>query len=303
VNPNRFMVFGLQSSGKTTFAAALWHLLDSGEVPTALLKGKHVGDFRYLEEIAKNWCEGWRVERTGTQRVEEIKINLLHPTSGTELLLEFADLSGEALEVAFARRLCAPTFVELIKDASGILLFVSADRIVDDVTILDALAGENMEDDPEDAEDEAGENADRDGGASRAEDPPWDATKTPHQVQLVDLLEALRVSPFGKLPFKVAVIVSAWDLTVETSAEKWLAKKLPLLDQYLRHGGDTLDVRVYGVSAQGGQLSKRGEKPGADRDRLLSLVPSKRIKIVGQDVAEHDLTSPLLWLSGLDEKA
>ena len=36
----RYMVFGIQASGKTTFAAALWHLVDSEEIPTALIKGK-----------------------------------------------------------------------------------------------------------------------------------------------------------------------------------------------------------------------------------------------------------------------
>jgi hypothetical protein len=100
----------------------------------------------------------------------------------------------------------------------------------------------------------------------------------------------------------VAVIVSAWDLTDETSAEEWLAKRLPLLAQYLQNGDGILDVRTYGVSAQGGQLSKKGDPPSPDRERLLSLLPSKRIKIVGTDVMEHDLTGPLLWLSGLDKK-
>lgn len=288
MNPNRYLVFGFQSSGKTTFAAALWHLLDSNEVQTALVKGKHVGDFRYLEEIAQSWCEGWQVERTKTQQVEEVKINLREPKSGTELVLEFTDLSGETFEKAFATRLCSPAFVDIVTDASGLLLFVSADRIVDDVTILEAFSGDDGEDGS--------------GGQAHGEEKPWDPAKTPLQVQIVDLLQALRLSPFLKAPFRVAVIVSAWDLAVEPSADAWLAKKMPLLDQYLQHSDGTVAVRVYGVSAQGAPLSKKGEAPAPDRDRLLSLVPSKRIKIVGQDVAEHDLTVPLLWLNGIGKK-
>ena len=55
---------------------------------------------------------------------------------------------------------------------------------------------------------------------------------------------------------------------------------------------------------KGGRLSKKGEAPGPDRERLLAFErPSERIKIVGTDVREHDLTGPLLWLSGLDKKA
>ena len=119
-------------------------------------------------------------------------------------------------------------------------------------------------------------------------------------MQLVDLLQALRLEPFRRDPFKIAVIVSAWDLTVETSADVWLAQKHPLLDQYLRSGEGAIDVCVYGVSAQGGPLSKKGDPPTPEREQLLSMVASKRIKVVGNGAGEHDLTHPLLWLSGLD---
>lgn len=281
------MVVGLQASGKTTFAAALWHLLDGREVPTALAKGKHEGDFRYLEEIAQSWCEGWRVERTKSEEIQHVRINLRHPSSMGELALEFTDLSGESFEGAFARRLCMPSLVELAKAAEGMLLFVSADRLVDSVTILDALPDEDLQDE-----------------AEERTEIPWDPAKTPHQVQLVDFLEALRLRPFEMLPCKVAVVISAWDLTDAPSPDAWLAEKMPLLDQYLRNADGARAVRVYGVSAQGGQLSTKGHGPGPDQDRLLTLrPPSKRIQIVGQDVAEHDLTRPLLWLSKLDENA
>ena len=313
MNPNRYMVFGFQESGKTTFAAALWHLLDSREIPTALIKGKHVGEFRYLEEIAQSWCEGWRVERTGDQ-FEDIQINLCHPRSGTELVLEFTDLPGEKFEKAFSTRLCTPALVDLAREASGLLLFVSADRYVDDVTILDALGAQAEEGElagavhwtanagsPESAQTSG--SGDGKPTTSASNEPPWDPDKTPLQVRLVDLLQAMQVEPFGKKPVKVAVIVSAWDLTVETSAEVWLAKRYPLLDQFLRNGQGALEVRVYGVSAQGGQLSKKGEPPSPDRERLLALNhASERIKIVGLDARAHDLTCPLLWLSGLDKQ-
>jgi hypothetical protein len=305
------MVFGFQGSGKTTFAAALWHLLDSREIQTALIKGKHVGEFGYLEEIAQLWCEGWRVERTKTDQIEDVQINLRHPASETELVLEFTDLPGEKFEKAFSTRLCTPAFVDLVKEASGLLLFVSADRYIDDVTILDALGAQPEEeaiapqDDEQPRENAAAQDSGKGNPATQGSDePPWDPNKTPLQVQLVDLLEAMQVAPFERKPFKVAVIVSAWDLTDETSAEQWLARRYPLLDQFLRNGQGALDARIYGVSAQGGELCKKGEAPGPDRDRLLALDrPSERIEIVGTEVREHDLTCPLLWLSGLDRRA
>lgn len=96
------------------------------------------------------------------------------------------------------------------------LLFVSADRRNDDsVTILDAFDAEEDETQP-------------------AVDPNrWDPTKAPPQVQLVDLLQCLRREPFLTAPMRVAVVVSAWDLTPEgeMDAAAWLRDKYPLLCQ------------------------------------------------------------------------
>jgi hypothetical protein len=282
----RCMVFGIQESGKTTFAAALWHLVDSEEIPTALIKGKHVGDFTYLQEISGSWAEGYEVERTKLQQVENIRVNLLHAASNNEMTLEFDDLSGETLEQAFATRYCPEKFVELVKSAEGMLLFLSTNRKNDDaVTILDVF----------DAEEDA---------THPAADPNhWEPKKAPLQVQLVDLLQCLQRPPFEAKPMKVALVVSAWDLAPDggTDAEKWLKDRYPLLSQYLNNSEGILDLRVYGVSAQGGRLSKKKDGPGLDREKLLAVVPaSKRIRIVGPEVAEHDITRPLLWLADLE---
>jgi hypothetical protein len=282
----RCMVFGIQESGKTTFAAALWHLVDSEEIPTALIKGKHVGDFTYLQEISGSWAEGYEVERTKSQQVENIQVNLRHAASGDEMTLEFDDLSGETFEHAFARRYCPEKFVELVKNAEGMLLFLSASRRNDDaVTILDVF----------DAKEDA---------THPAADPDhWEPEKAPLQVQLVDLLQCLQRPPFEVAPMKVALVVSAWDLAPDggADAEKWLRDRYPLLSQYLNNSEAILDLRVYGVSAQGGRLSQKKDGPGPDREKLLATVPaSKRIRIIGPEVAEHDITRPLLWLAGLE---
>src|ERR1700730_14251019 len=127
-NSKNYLVFGLSGAGKSTFAAARWHLVDSREVPTVLAKGIHSGNFGYLEKIAQRWCDGWRLERTKSEQVEDVRINLRHDESGVEFSLEFRDIAGESLETAFTTRYCDPEFVELVKQADGMMLFVSADR-------------------------------------------------------------------------------------------------------------------------------------------------------------------------------
>jgi hypothetical protein len=285
----RHLVMGLQASGKTTFAAALWHLIDTGETPTALLKGRHSGEFHYLEEIAQFWAEGWKVPRTDTNRIERVSVNLKHAGSRDDIVLEFADLSGETYERAFATRSSSAAFMELVQRMDGLLLFVSADRKIDGVTIADiatfmpelASAEEEDEIEPESA---------------------WNAITAPHQVQLVDLLQIISQAPLGKEPSRVAVIISAWDLSPEPDPDFWLASRMPLLDQVLRANKDRIPFRVYGVSAQGGRLPSK-EKPNSESDReklLTHAKPSTRIRVVGHSAGEHDLTHPIRWLSSLE---
>jgi hypothetical protein len=306
----KYLVFGLSEAGKSTFAAALWHLVDSREVPTVLTKGLHSGNFAYLEKIAKRWSDGWRLERTKSEEVEDVRINLRHDGSGVEFSLEFRDIAGESLQNAFATRYCDPDFVELVKKADGMLLFVSANYEVDGVTILDVMArlgetDDDPEDDDDDYEDELKDEEPNDNPAPALpeEDPAYEPAKTPVQVRLVDLLQSLRLDPFSKKPFRIAVIVSAWDLAKFETADEWLAKSMPLLDQFLRGGEIADDVRIYGVSAQGGAYpsKKKANKDDDDRQRIMSIRPaSKRIRVVGHGANQHDLTHPLRWLSGLE---
>ncbi len=282
---------GLQASGKTTFAAALWHLVDSREVPTALKKGRHEGDFKYLEEIAATWAEGYTQGRTHSETAEEIRINLLHEGSATEICLQFSDIAGESYEAVFATRQCGEEFLSLVNRAEGILLFVSAQRKADDTTLLDAAQVMSS------ATESPASEADSEVEAQ----PDWDPAKTPQQMQLVDLLTSFRSHPFHKSTRKVAVVISAWDLSRTADPTKWLKDKMPLLHQYLTAAENGYGWTVYGVSAQGGELNGRdAAREGKDRAKLLGLpTASERIRVVGGDGLPHDLTQPILWLSGL----
>jgi hypothetical protein len=317
-----YLVFGLSGAGKSTFAAALWHLVDSREVPTVLAKGIHSGNFRYLEKIAQRWCDGWRLERTKSEEVEDVRINLRHDESEAEFSLEFRDIAGESLETAFTTRYCDPEFVNLAKEADGMLLFVSANYEMDDVTILDVKAqigddDEEANNDDGDDKDDEDEEHDSDSKPERAEavsdggqavpsapaDPPFEPAKVPLQVRLVDLLQSLRLDPFDKRPFRIVVIVSAWDLAKEKTADEWVAKSMPLLDQFLRGGEIAVEMRMYGVSAQGGMFPRKGKGDDENRKRIMAIRPaSKRIRVVGHGAGEHDLTHPVRWLSGLEGK-
>jgi hypothetical protein len=335
---HRHVVIGFQGSGKTTYAAALWYLIDARakQVTTVLSKGTHRGEYAYLETIADAWERGYQVKRTGVGTWESVTINLKAETVEGDIELSFIDMSGETFEQIFVSREYDAHLEAMVSGCEGLLLFVSANRQVDDASLVDfgMTFPEEMPDESEqDEEDEAvdgiraetlGFGAPAANGSGAAVEPGDEAPRpqgeasarlsgklseftpalTPRQVQIVDLLEAFSATPLKLRPKRIAVVVSAWDLVgSDVSPDGWLSDKMPLLDQYLRNRSDEFETRIYGVSAQGGRLPQQGQPDaGSDRQALLAIqVPSCRIRVVGHSADDHDLTHPIAWLSGLEE--
>lgn len=303
MSDQEIMVLGFQASGKTTFAAALWHLVGSREInDTTLVMGKHSGDFRYLDEIAAAWAAGWVVGRTLSEDWRPIAINLRSLVPETEIRLSFVDIAGETVERIFATREVDERVEPLIRQASGVLLFVSALRAQDDDSIVDLYTAHPDEAPPEPADElaEAGSNAP--GSTASVETAAFEVEKSPHQVQLADLLDAFRDEPLEMRPSRIAVIISAWDRAHGAATpEAWLQDHMPLLFQYLATHTDEFESRIYGVSAQGGHVPSK-ENPAEPSDRIELLkqpVASRRIRVVGHGAGSHDITHPIAWLSGV----
>ena len=113
----------------------------------------------------------------------------------------------------------------------------------------------------------------------------------PTQVALVDLLQLFHEF-IQERPFRIGIIISAWDVIEEPIAPSdWIRKYLPLLDQFLKSNSSRAMYRIYGVSAQGGKIPK-------DRDRLEShFKTSNRIQVVRDDEnSSHDITEPVRWV-------
>ncbi|MDW5312995.1 hypothetical protein [Rhizobium sp. PL01] len=307
---HRHMVIGLQASGKTTFAAALWYILANGGVSTVLARGLHAGDYSYLDKIADLWERGYKVPRTEHYEHQTISINLVDPSSGKSMSLTFADLPGEGFERAFATRRLAEPIAEALQGVHGLLLFVSAAVGPDDISILDIAKGVGLEDefvdDDDDHEDSVIPEGDRSGGNTSTETSapkfvPFTPGETPRDVQIVDILQSLQQRPVGGSFPRIVVIVSAWDKVVRAAnPAEWLFTNMPLLDQYLRN--THIPTRIYGVSAQGGDVPKDSTAPDQlERQKLLLISnASARVEVVGYGADKHDLTHAIRWLSGLE---
>jgi len=279
----RHSIIGLPRSGKTTFLAALWHLLNAGEVPTKLELDRLVGDHKHLNAIVESWMQCEEVQRTSIAAETSVSIYVHEPATGRKAMLVFPDLSGESFERQLATRSCSASYVELLQGLGGVLLFVTADRPEDGMTILDIGSVTNE-----------AEELRSSGDANDTQE--WTPQSVPQQVQIVELLQFLQRSPFEMRKRRVAVIVSAWDVVAESqrSPTQWLEGELPLLYQFLETNIESFEWRVYGVSAQGGDVKSE------QRDELLNAIPSERITCIGPGSRTHDLTDPIGWLTAED---
>ena len=280
-------ICGYPESGKTTYLAALWHLVTTAAEPTALkFESLREGDSTHLNEIAARWRSGLKQIRTEIPSNKVISMNLRN-ASGDVIKLTLPDLSGESYRNMFEDRECDSFVAGTLESSEGMLLLIHSDNIkAPQMVVTVASQSESL-------------------GISipAGQEIAWSPKLAPTQVQLVELLQLLREPPLH-VPFKrIAVILSAWD-KVESegrSPDQFVAERLPLLKQYLDSGADSWQWRVYGVSAQGGDYESAEEPLKGDKlDRLNELrsydEPSMRIKVYSTGSQSSDLTEPIAWL-------
>ncbi|MBB6241979.1 ATP-binding protein [Rhodanobacter sp. MP1X3] len=277
-------VLGLPGSGKTTFLAALWHVVTEREIDVKLkFVTLRAGNSAHLVKIAERWRQAKSQERTATDGDQLVSMSLKAENRDPDVVV-FPDLAGESFRDMWEERQCT---MELATHfgSEGILLFVHADKINAPGWVADLKQQCEV----------LGLNYDPDGVV------PWNPRLAPTQVQLVDLLQMLQSEPLDIGPRRLAIILSAWDKVraERRSPEDYLKQELPLLFQFLNYGLDTeWSWRIYGVSAQGGDYDG-DKKTSPDAEPLRNIdCPSKRIAVVYGGEESHDLTDPLCWVLG-----
>jgi hypothetical protein len=273
------LVIGLPESGKTTFLAALYHVVTTDEVPGALELAELHGNRDHVSRIHSAWLRCEEVGRTAASGEGVVSLRL-RDRSATEEIVEviFADMMGESFQAQWTEREWSSDYARMVGRAAGALLFVHPNTLVEPhrLDLQDELLAE-LPSEPRDEGEEPTE--------------PWSPDTAPTQVQLVELLQFIAHGRNSE-PIQLAVVISAWDLLGRkaTKPKEWVTRRLPLLDQYLRANPDLFELRIYGVSAQGGTLD------GESRDTLLAQQrPSDRIIVVGEGATDHDLTAPVRW--------
>ena len=290
--PSSIVVCGLPSSGKTTFLAALWHLVQSKETNTALtLESLVYGQYEYVNAIRERWLKGRQQTRT-VGDVRKVGIDLKSSDDRKTRLL-FLDHSGETFDQLWETRACSSDVAAQLQNRSGTLLFLRPEGIKAPLPLADLLT---LEEEMKDALPSKSQ--------PTATPPPsvseWMPNDAPDQVKIVDLLQSLTRNLKSPDKERLAVFVSAWDLVCDfDSAESFVTKQMPLLNQYLLHADHDFDIRFYALSAQGGEYVEENYEGTLPEDLIALLAldeASYRVRLMLGSEQHHDLTLPLEWL-------
>jgi hypothetical protein len=281
-NSTNLLFVGLPQSGKTTYLAALWHVLEDQSSATKLKLKQLSGDRTYLNLIVEAWRACTPVPRT-TLQTEDTTVALhLEGDGFGEFTLSVPDLGGEAFEQQIEHRKMSAAHAALFREANGVILFVHPD----------VKRGTQISDQDQIAASIGGATAAESGASGHAAVPvPWKVEMLPTQAKLVELLQFLIDLVDQRL--RVAVVVSAWDLVADVGQTplEYVSGRMPLLRQFLDANDDIIGHAVFGVSAQGGAIPD-------DKPKLLELDSLKRIRVCHGSENDQDITKPLAWLLG-----
>jgi Double-GTPase 1 len=269
------LMSGVAESGKTTFLAALWELMNSGEATTAALQLREdPADRQYFFEIGQEWLNFKELGHSNIAAPTHTEM-ALRDRAGREFELRIPDIVGERFAEAWEGKDWPAQVTEIARASDALLLFLHGGHVTPPIRLPpgEAISGAQSE------------------GTAEAL-PEWDPRKAPTQTMLADLLEGVR-DLCGLLP--TVVIVSAWDQIterVQVTPEAWLQLNLPLLWQMLEGYAQQSPYTVFGVSAQGGDVSDPKE-----RARLAAVKPTHdRIIVQHGEMVSSDISAPISWL-------
>lgn len=280
------LMIGLPQTGKSTFLAALWHVVSTKEIADSMKLVRREGSQAYLNQLVGNWSKCEQLERTPGEGESGIAVLLSHSSNDSYVRLEIPDTSGEMYQSHWEFRQCSEEYAILSRNCDGCLLFVHPETLIEPNFLVDANA--IYDDWADDAVEAQSPEAPDQESVTAPEITPWEPKKAPTQVQLIEVLQDL--TQLSKRRMKIAVIVSAWDVVGDgISPPKWIEKRLPMFWQYLHTNTSLYEFEFFGVSAQGGA--------NADADRLLDHHDaSKRIRVQYAGYSGSDITVPIQWL-------
>jgi Double-GTPase 1 len=269
----RIVLLGEQATGKSSLLVALYGALVNRRAGELRLIHT-VDEVEFLSRGLQAFGRRESIQRTDLDSDARLLVDVAR---GDEVVtIDLPDRSGELLKHMLDARIWEPDLHHQISLAGGAMLFLRADRAVSKQTV-DAFA-----------ETLGGSAEQRD--AAESEPMPWSPALMPADARTVDLLQVVLDARSDPLP--VAIIVSAWDRVGSPPPRPaaWLAREMPLLEQFLTSNPERLPHAVFGVSAQGGDFA------AGLASELVEEDPWDRAYVVRPDETRGTPSAPILWL-------
>ncbi|MCG7873094.1 MAG: hypothetical protein JAZ11_13425 [Candidatus Thiodiazotropha lotti] len=277
---------GLPETGKTTFLGALYHVLESS-MEHAIRLRIMPRTREHLEGVRGRWLQVEREGRTSSVSPVMNELNVQLTQSGESLDLRWPDLSGEYFDDMVRKRTLNGEVANILHEANAIMLFIHPDTVTQEPRIHEVEQLTTIID---------SSNSDQNENSvtpSTALD--WDPMMIPGEVLVVELFQLLLSSRTQQSIDRISIVISAWDIISSTGLESpmsYLDSHLPLLSQFVKALSNRYEIRLFGVSAHGGD-------PDEDKERLLAKVNSEqRIHVVNGDgeIADEGILAPIRWL-------
>ena len=279
---------GMPKTGKSTFLGAFYHVLEVGRAPSFELEVLP-SERRHLEGLRGRWL---RVESEGrTSSASPVRNELnLRSREGGRLVLRWPDLSGEYFDDMVRKRTLNVDVAEILQDATALVVFVHPDTVGQQPRIheVNRIAAA--------VESRLAEATDVQEPVERLEKTQveWDPMMVRGQVLIVELMQLLFDNHLPHSISSISVVLSAWDVVPSSvaSPKEYVKTHLPLLHQFLEANCDRWNLKIFGVSAHGGD-------PETDKHTLqVESNPVDRIRVVCEDgsIAGDGILAPIRWL-------
>jgi hypothetical protein len=283
------VLVGGPDAGKTNYLGRLWIALDAET--GVIAKNGLPPQVEYLRTIASALNSGAFAQRTAPGVFESTSIPVKWDSGASSGHLIVPDCAGEQWEKIHRERAWDSNWERAVASMAGCVLFFRGTSTHN----VEPLNWSNHADVMKCLKDAANANA----------GPP----KLPTQVVLVDWLQCLsaafRETQAREQPLRVAIVLSAWDMTPkearDADPDDYLNAQLPLLHDVLAGNPALFCPKTFGVSITGGVLV---EQDTAFMAKYLKAEPNQNGYVVlanGRRVVKSsDLTLPLAWAFGCE---
>lgn len=240
----QILIIGKPATSKTTFLVQLYSLMRSGN---GALKLEGLPEsIKPIEDAYKRLRRGEATQPTPADNNIDLILNLTYGEDAFTLICP--DYGGEQINSLITNRVCKEQWLNLLANSNHWLLFLKLHDLtaMHDVTTKPATEGESHIKE----------------GVKPTTD--YELSEAPEMVELLQMLLFFKAcgiqNPISDIELKV--VISRWDeLNTDILIPADLLKqKLPLLHEFVHNNWEKQKVSVWGLSAQGFDLTSPENK-------------------------------------------